>query len=194
MDDAPGQNEARVTAPEERQRLLALARACVEAAAAGSPPPEPPVDGAAGREGGAFVTLRVASTGALRGCIGHFQGFGRMGETVARMARSAAVEDPRFPPVRPEEVDALSIEISLLSPMRKADPSDVVPGTHGIYIRSGYMAGTLLPQVAVEQGWDRETFLSHTCLKAGLPPDFWKTGSADVYVYTAEVFGENTGE
>jgi hypothetical protein len=180
------------TPPEVRREILALVRRAVAAAAAGKPPPGPPDIEKLKEQGGAFVTLK--SDGRLRGCIGHFTGEGSLGETLVSMARAAAVRDPRFRPVRPGEVDQLSIQVSLLSPMEETDPDDVVPGTHGVYIRSGPFAGTLLPQVAEEEGWDRETFLSHTCLKAGLSPDCWKRSDTTVYTYTAEVFGDNGGE
>jgi len=181
------------TPPEDRRQILELVRRAVRAAASGSPLPDPPDITELQRQGGAFVTLKTGD-GRLRGCIGHFTGEGSLGETLVSMARAAAVRDPRFRPVRPAEVDDLSIQVSLLSPMEETDPEDVVPGEHGIYIRSGPFAGTLLPQVAEEEGWDRETFLSHTCLKAGLSPDCWKRSDTTVYTYTAEVFGDNGGE
>ncbi len=106
------------------------------------------------------------------------------------MASSAAVKDPRFPKVTSEEVDGLDMEISILSTMILTRTEDVIPGIHGIYIISGFRTGTLLPQVAIEQGWDRETFLSHTCLKAGLSPDCFRQDDVQIYTYTAEVFGE----
>ena len=171
-----------------RRALLGLARASVRAAASGAPPPEIPADGVFQRKGGAFVTLK--KKGSLRGCIGNFTGTGSLGKTVADMAAAAAVGDPRFPPVRPEEVDQLAIDISILSPMEPASPEEVIPGTHGLYVKRGFRAGTLLPQVASEEGWDRETFLAHTCLKAGLPPDSWKNDDVQIYTYTAEVFGD----
>lgn len=181
-----------MTTPDERRRLLEFVRASVEAAATGSPPPPVPEGPPFDRDGGAFVTLKTAS-GALRGCIGHFMGTGSLGSTLSDMATSAAVHDPRFIPVSPGEVDGLSIQISLLSPMAAASAEDVVPGVHGVYVRSGPRTGTLLPQVAVEEGWDRETLLAHTCLKAGLPPDAWRDGGRiSIFTYTAEVFGERT--
>ncbi len=180
------------TPPELRRTIMELVRKAVRAAAEGMPAPSPPDIEKLQGQGGAFVTLK--SDGRLRGCIGHFTGEGTLGETLVSMAGAAAVRDPRFRPVRPAEVDDLSIQVSLLSPMEKTAPEDVVPGVHGIYIRSGPFAGTLLPQVAEEEGWDRETFLSHTCLKAGLSPDCWKRSDATVYTYTAEVFGDNGGE
>jgi len=176
----------------ERGMLLALARESVRAAAAGGKLPAVPAGAPFSGRGGVFVTLKTSS-GMLRGCIGHFAGIGSIGETVVRMAAAAAVEDPRFPAVTPGEVDRLRLEISILSPMAPASPSDVVPGTHGVYVRSGPFSGTLLPQVASEEGWDRETLLSHTCMKAGLRPDAWKRADSDLEIltYTAEVFGED---
>ena len=172
----------------QREAFLDLARRAVSAAASGEPLPDVPEGDAFRGEGGAFVTLK--KRGALRGCIGHFTGTGSLGRTVVDMAASAAVNDPRFPAVSPSEVDDLTIDISILSPMEPASPGDVMPGTHGLYIRKGFRSGTLLPQVAEEEGWDRETFLAHTCLKAGLPPDSWKKDDVQLYTYTAEVFGE----
>jgi hypothetical protein len=180
------------TPPETRKRIISLVRKAVRAASEGRPKPTPPDIPALNRRGGAFVTLKHGER--LRGCIGHFTGEGTLGETLVSMATAAAVRDPRFEPVRPREVDDLSVQVSLLSPMEETDPADVVPGTHGIYIRSGPFAGTLLPQVAREEGWDRETFLAHTCLKAGLSPDCWKRPGTTVYTYTAEVFGDNGEE
>ncbi len=140
---------------------------------------------------GAFVTLHEA--GALRGCIGTFQADRPLYRNVAEMARAAAFEDPRFPPLRPDEFDRIDLEISVLTPMRRVEPPEEVEvGRHGVYIVHGPHRGVLLPQVAVEQGWDRETFLDHTCLKAGLPREAWRSG-AEIYVFEAEVFGEEGG-
>jgi len=176
----------------DRSRLLALARASVQAAASGSKLPDVPPGEPYSGQGGAFVTLKTRS-GRLRGCIGHFLGMGSIGETIVRMASAAAVEDPRFPPVSTAELDSLTLEISLLSPMVPTEPEGVIPGTHGVYVRSGPWSGTLLPQVATEEGWDREELLSHTCMKAGLRPDAWRsTGrELEIFTYTAEVFGED---
>jgi len=105
------------------------------------------------------------------------------------MARAAALEDPRFDPVSGAELDSLQLEISVLSPMFEIAPEDVVVGRHGLMMSYGGRRGLLLPQVPVEVGWDRETFLSQTCRKAGLPLDQWKKG-AKIEAFTAEVFGE----
>ncbi len=177
-----------MTSEADRKSVLDIARKAILAAASDEPLPEVPDREVFRREGGAFVTIKKG--GVLRGCIGHFTGTGTLGKTIVEMAASAAVRDPRFPPVSPEEVSELEIEVSLLSPMIPSEPEDVVPGTHGLYIKHGFRSGTLLPQVATEQGWDRETFLSHTCLKAGLPPDSWKNDGVQIFTYTAEVFGE----
>jgi len=105
------------------------------------------------------------------------------------MARAAAFEDPRFPPVSKEELPELSVDISVLSaPQRLADPEQLQVGRHGLIVRRGLRSGLLLPQVAPEQGWNREQLLENTCRKAGLPPDAWKDGDTELYVFTAEVF------
>ncbi len=142
---------------------------------------------------GAFVTLRGKSQGKpLRGCIGQIIGLQPLIDTIKEMAVSSGTKDPRFPPVRSYDLEGLEFEISVLTPLVRLDnPEKVIVGTHGIYIKSGYSSGVLLPQVAVEQNWDRETFLSHTCLKAGLPADCWKRETAEIYTFTAIVFDES---
>ena len=138
---------------------------------------------------GAFVTL--SQDGALRGCIGTFVTDDPLYTTIARMAREAAFSDPRFPPVAKEELELLDIEISVLTPMKRiSDPESVEVGRDGLYVRRGMYSGVLLPQVPVEYGWDRNRFLEQTCLKAGLPPDAWKGGRTELYVFQAEIFGE----
>ena len=111
--------------------------------------------------------------------------------SVANMARAAALEDPRFPSVQPSEVQDLTIDISLLSPAEKVtDVTEIEVGTHGLIIEQGSHRGLLLPQVPGEWGWDREEFLDHTCLKAGLPKGTWRSENCTLYAFTAEVFGE----
>jgi uncharacterized protein len=173
---------------EDRARVLELARRTVVAAASGEEMPDVPDGEIFSKKGGVFVTLK--KDGSLRGCIGHFIGVGTLGETIIEMAASAAIRDPRFSPVRRDELEDIAIDVSLLSEMTEASPDKVVPGTHGIFLKYGFRSGTLLPQVATEEGWDRETFLSHTCLKAGLPMDCWKRDGVQIFTYTAEVFGE----
>jgi len=107
------------------------------------------------------------------------------------MAVEAGTGDPRFSPVQEKDLNNLKFEISILSPLEKIDDVNKIQvGTHGIIIRKGFNSGLLLPQVATEYGWDRNTFLEQTCHKAGLPGGCWKQG-ADIYIFSAEVFSEN---
>ena len=136
---------------------------------------------------GAFVTLK--SEGCLRGCIGRISSTRSLLQTVKEMAVASAFEDPRFPPMTESEWPSIRVEISVLSPMKRvADPQAVCVGTHGVMIRSGLNSGLLLPQVATEQGWDREMFLSHACRKAGLAPEAWRNPSTEIEVFSAMVF------
>ena len=137
---------------------------------------------------GAFVTLNV--DGELRGCVGYPLPVRPLDETIIEMAVAAASRDTRFEPLRPEELGRLKIDVSVLGlPEPVADPSEVVVGRHGIIVSKGFLRGLLLPQVPVEHGWDRETYLDHGCLKAGLPRDAWRRG-AKIEVFTAQVFSE----
>ena len=136
---------------------------------------------------GAFVTLRKGKQ--LRGCIGYIEAARPLYITVRECAVAAALHDPRFPPVVKREVDRLTLEISVLSPLAEISFEDIEIGRHGLLISSGNQRGLLLPQVAVEWKWDRERFLQETCRKAGLPPDAWRHG-AIVRAFTAQVFEE----
>jgi hypothetical protein len=136
---------------------------------------------------GAFVTLKIG--GRLRGCIGHLVGDKPLNETVAEMAKAAAFQDPRFPPLSRQEFDNLETEISILSPLEPCpDPRKIEVGRHGLVIRKGRNSGLLLPQVPVEWGWDRETFLKHTAMKAGIPAEAWKDPDTEILWFEAEVF------
>lgn len=140
---------------------------------------------------GAFVTLH--KRGRLRGCIGYIEARKPLWETVVDNTINAASSDPRFAPVSAEELAQLDIEISVLSPLEKlAGPQQVEVGLHGLYIVKGFSSGLLLPQVPIEQGWDRETFLENLCLKAGLQRNAYLHG-AELYAFTAQVFGEVSG-
>ena len=173
---------------------MRLARRTLEAELGTRPAPwadpeEPPAR--LSRPGRAFVTLRRGA--ALRGCIGHVGAALPLGEVVRRMALLAATEDPRFPPVRGDELGELQIEISVLSePVRleTVDPAFIEPGRDGVVVRRGHRQGLLLPQVATEQGWDAEGLLAAVCRKAGLPDDAWRRRGSEVYVFQADVFGE----
>jgi AmmeMemoRadiSam system protein A len=110
--------------------------------------------------------------------------------TVARVAVAAATADGRFDPVSREELDSLTLEVSALGPLREVQPPEIEVGQHGLLLRSGERHGVLLPQVAVEHGWDRDTFLDRACWKAGLPAGAWRQEGVQILAFTAEVFGE----
>jgi AmmeMemoRadiSam system protein A len=134
--------------------------------------------------------LRRRSDGELRGCIGYVEAVRPLHEAVAEAARLAATEDHRFEPVGRSELEHLHVEISVLTPLSPTSADEVVVGTHGLVVRHGGRSGLLLPQVPVEQGWDREAFLDHACRKAGLPAGTWKRPDAELLSFGAEVFGD----
>lgn len=172
--------------PRERSTLLALARQSIAHYLSHQAYLRPAVDAPALCEPrGAFVTLK--KHGMLRGCIGALHARLPLWETVVEMAVAAAFEDPRFISLTANELPQIDIEISVLSPMTVVkDSSTIEVGVHGLYVQKGGRSGLLLPQVATEYGWDRETFLRHTCQKAGLPEDAWRSG-ATVSCFTAEI-------
>lgn len=174
----------------EEKILLELARKTIEAWLKTKEMIElPPAEGALAEKSGAFVTLH--KKGQLRGCIGHLIGTAPLIQTVQNMAIAAATEDPRFPPVEPVEMKSIDIEISVLSPMKRIkNVSEIEVGKHGILLGRGWQQGVLLPQVATEYKWNRETFLRHTCLKAGLAEDAWKDPDTTIEIFSAQVFGE----
>ena len=173
---------------EEKVQLLKIARDVVETYCRGGKPPKLEVDSPTLNEPrGAFVTLH--KDGKLRGCIGHIRARKPLIETIVEMAEAAAFQDPRFPPVTSEELGQLEYEISVLTPLRRIkDVEEIQVGIHGIYMKRGVSSGLLLPQVAAEWGWDRTTFLEHTCTKAGLPEDAWKDKKTEIYIFSADVF------
>jgi AmmeMemoRadiSam system protein A len=179
-----------------RKELLAFARATIVAKlTGGGSVPAPKFEAGSRRCSGAFVTLH--NHGRLRGCIGRFADGVDTVQTVRDMAISA-LSDPRFchQPVTAGELPEIDIEISVLSPMvRTADPLSLELGVHGILVRSGGRSGCFLPQVATEQHWTKEQFLSCCCShKAGLPADAWKNPGTEVSIFSAEVFGEKDSE
>ncbi len=175
---------------QERGFLLSLARESIRCRLAGEPAPSPEsVGGVLIEIRGAFVTLKI--DGRLRGCIGHVVGVEPLWQAVQSNAVAAAFDDPRFEPLRDDELDNVHIEISALSPLHRVDTEDVMVGRDGILIERGPHRGLLLPQVAVEYGWDRETFLDHTCRKAGLEPGCWRHADTIIWAFSAEVFGES---
>jgi AmmeMemoRadiSam system protein A len=172
----------------ERSALLRFARDTIVARLTGAPTPPPVRLDDPQHHAGAFVTLQVHRE--LRGCIGYPGSERRLDEVVGHCAIAAATEDPRFPPLSAAELPDVDLEISVLTPIRKVnDVSEIEVGRDGLIVQDGFRKGLLLPQVATEHHWDRDTFLSHTCLKAGLRPDAWRTG-AKIFKFQAEVFSE----
>lgn len=173
----------------DRQHLLGIARTTLERWLTDGMLPLPRGGGPVlRREQGAFVTLE--SHGQLRGCIGHMAEDTPLELTVAKMALAAATEDPRFPPVRASELASIEIEISVLTPMKPvAGPEAIVVGRDGVMLRKDGRSAVFLPQVAPEQGWNRDQMLEHLCRKAGLPGDAWKKG-ASFHTFQADVFEE----
>jgi AmmeMemoRadiSam system protein A len=180
---------AQALAEQDKRTLIETARAAIEARLTFQQPRYPEPTDALLAPCGAFVTLKVGS--ALRGCIGSITAARPLVETVREMAVASAFEDPRFPPLSRGEWPSVRIEISVLSPFERiTDMSRIRVGTHGVMIRQGRRSGLLLPQVAAEQGWDRDTFLAHTCMKAGLPADAWKSPDSSIEIFGAVVFHE----
>lgn len=174
---------------DEEQACLMLARRAIEQYFETGELLRSPVKKAFLKENrGAFVTLHV--DGELRGCVGYPVPVKPLDETIIEMAVAAATQDARFEPLAAAEMPRLKIEVSVLGlPEPVADPGRVEVGRHGIIVSKGKYRGLLLPQVPIEQRWDRETYLAHGCLKAGLPPEEWKKG-AKIEVFTAQVFSE----
>jgi len=178
-----------MTDDADRILLLRLAREAIGAHVSGAAPPAPDCEGVLARPGGAFVSIHVA--GELRGCIGHIEASEPLGDVIVRCAVSACSRDPRFSAVTARELERMAIELSLLGPLESiAGPHEIEIGRHGLVVEHGWRRGLLLPQVATEWGWDVETFLAHTCRKAGLPNDAWKN-VAKLWRFEAEVFGES---
>jgi AmmeMemoRadiSam system protein A len=178
---------------EERERvaLLRIARDAIVQTVGADDELREPVDESDRPSlcAGAFVSLH--KKGQLRGCIGTFDTSQPVIKQVEEMAVAAATRDPRFRPVSQREVRDIDIEISVLTPPRTVTSTDEIQvGVHGLLVTRGYQRGVLLPQVATEYGWDRETFLVHTCRKAGLPDEAWQDPATVIQVFTAEVFGE----
>ena len=175
---------------QEKELLLRIARRSIESGFAGEDPPRFAIESETLRKNmGAFVTLK--KRGRLRGCIGLIEGTKPLYETVERMAQAAAFDDPRFRPLQSDELAELNIEISALTPLRQIqDVSEIAVGQHGIYIVKGFHSGLLLPQVATEYNWDRDTFLRETCAKANLPQNAWKDPDTKIYIFSASIFSE----
>ena len=179
----------------EKAELLALARKSVEYMIEKNEPyaPAPSTSETLNREYGAFVTLTEG--GALRGCIGYTSPVKPLYITVRDTATLAALRDPRFPPVTAQELPRLAYEISVLSPLRRVtDIEQIKVGRDGLLMKNGDSEGLLLPQVPMEQKWDRQTFLEQTCAKAGMNVNCWKDENTDIFSFTAVVFNEKNRE
>jgi AmmeMemoRadiSam system protein A len=178
---------------QERKRLLEIARNSIEeylriGKKIGLDETNPVLT----QELGAFVTLH--KRGQLRGCIGNIVGNQPLYLTIKDMAIEAATGDPRFPAVELSELKDIEIEISVLSALERVDSVEKIQmGKHGVLVKKGLYSGVFLPQVATETGWSKEKFLSHLCAqKAGLSVDAWKDKATEIYIFTAEVFSENS--
>lgn len=183
----------KLLSPEEGEKAVRLAREAIEQYLDSRRVLKKRLDGVFAEKRGVFTTL--TKHGNLRGCIGFPYPLKRMDEAIIESAISAAVDDPRFEPVRLSEMNEIVVEVTVLTPPEKIEakpkdlPKHVEIGRHGLIVRMGPFSGLLLPQVAVEYSMDAEEFLSETCMKAGLPPDCWLTG-AEVYRFEGQIFKE----
>jgi AmmeMemoRadiSam system protein A len=173
---------------DEQWRVLRLARRALEARVMRTARPRPETGGALDGRCGAFVSIHRARD--LRGCLGRLGAEWTLGRTVVHLGARVADSDPRFPPVTVDELRALDIEVSVLTPEYAVEGVSAIEiGRHGLIVEDGARRGLLLPQVATEHGWDAEEFAAYTCLKAGLPADAWQRG-ARLRAFEAQVFGE----
>jgi uncharacterized protein (TIGR00296 family) len=179
---------------EEGKLAVRSARAAIEQVVAKKPKAEHTLTPVFSERRGVFVTL--TKNGQLRGCIGLPYPVMPLGEAIVHAAGAAALEDPRFPPVKKEELDQIHLEVTILTvPVHmegdpKKRPGQVVVGKHGLIVRGMGTSGLLLPQVATEYGWDAETFLDHTCLKAGLPARCWLDSHVEILSFEGQIFSE----
>ena len=173
------------------------ARAILDAHVRGRAPPEVELPDSFDGRGGVFTTIKTHPGDNLRGCIGIPEPIMSLRDAIYRSAMSAATEDPRFPRMTSAELDSVLVEVTLLSPPEFIEvnrPDELLEkvkvGVHGLIAVRGGLRGLLLPQVPIEQGWDVEEFLRHTCWKAGLPMEAWKDGSTRFQGFTGQVFSE----
>ena len=182
---------------DDGKKAVRIARAVIESHVKKTKAPEFDVPEIFKNASGVFVTITTHPGNELRGCIGYPEPVMPLIDALKDAAVSACSRDPRFPPVKPEELKKLKIEVSLLTPpeeIKVRKPRELVGcvrvGQHGLIMERGWRKGLLLPQVPVEWGWDAEEFLSQTCLKAGLLPDSWLQEGTCCYKFEAEVFSE----
>ncbi|AIY91163.1 TIGR00296 family protein [Geoglobus acetivorans] len=184
----------RLLTSEEGEKAVRLARRAIETHLSKKEIIKDRFEGVFAEKRGVFTTL--TKHGELRGCIGFPYPIKRLDEAIIDSAISAATQDPRFPPVKLEEMDEIEVEVTVLTPPEKLSvpPEEraraIEVGRHGLMVVYGPYSGLLLPQVAVEYGMDEEEFLTHTCLKAGLPPDCWLMEGVEVYTFEGQIFRE----
>jgi hypothetical protein len=181
---------------DEGDLAIRLARGTIDHVCAKKPKPVLKLTPVFHEKRGVFIT--ISKMGELRGCIGLPYPVMPLGEAIEHAAAAAALEDPRFPPVKKEELGDISLEVTILtvpvtleaSPSQR--PRKIEIGRHGLIVRGMGTSGLLLPQVATEYGWDTTTFLEHTCIKAGLSEDCWKNGSVEFLTFEGQIFSEHS--
>ena len=179
---------------EEGKKAVKLARKAIETYLAENKVIKDRYSGVFEHKRGVFTTL--TKHGELRGCIGFPYPIKRLDEAIIESAIAAATDDPRFPPVKLDEMNEIIVEVTILTPPEKLEfkrvelPKHIEIGRHGLMVKRGLFSGLLLPQVAVEHGFDAEEFLSQTCMKAGLPPDCWLVEDTEVYRFEGQIFKE----
>ncbi|HEX17162.1 MAG TPA: TIGR00296 family protein [Thermoplasmatales archaeon] len=181
---------------EEGKKAVKLARNTVDSYVKGIEIPDIELGNKFNEKSGAFVTILTFPARELRGCIGIPEPIYDLKTSIMESAKSAT-RDPRFPPLREEELQGVVIEVTILTPpklIEVEDPRDYVNkikiGRDGLIAEKGFYKGLLLPQVPVEWGWDVEEFLSQTCMKAGLPPDAWIDEDTKIYSFQGQIFCE----
>ncbi|HUV25503.1 MAG TPA: TIGR00296 family protein [Methanomassiliicoccales archaeon] len=180
----------------EGELVVKIARKAVEAEALDKDPTKLDMPEGFREKMGVFVTLNTFPDKELRGCIGYPEPVYSLGSALVRAAQGAC-HDPRFPPLRGDEVDGVTVEVTILTPPeevkadRKELPAAIMVGRDGLIVEKGPFKGLLLPQVPVEWEWDEETFLCHTCMKAGLTPDCWLDSQTKIFKFQGEVFAED---
>jgi AmmeMemoRadiSam system protein A len=175
--------------PYDRRRLLVIGRRALETRVRRERDAVREGGGTLDTRCGAFVSIHHGDE--LRGCLGRVEPDWPIARVIGHLGRAVADSDPRFPPVTIDELDSLSMEISVLTPAEEVRSiAEIEIGRHGLIVELGRARGLLLPQVAAEHEWDVETFLRHTCAKAALPPDAWRH-NARVLMFEAEVFGDS---
>jgi uncharacterized protein (TIGR00296 family) len=179
---------------DEGTMAVKMARNTIEAVVHGRPVPSTSLPPVFSEKRGIFVT--ITRSGELRGCIGYPYPVLPLKEAIPSAATGAALEDPRFPPVPLSELDMIRVEVTVLTPPEplgvtpEMRPHAVTIGKHGLIARSGGRSGLLLPQVATEYSWNCEEFLSHTCMKAGLPANCWKRSETEILTFEGQIFHE----